>query len=121
MLFRSARLTRFHYSNLAVSRAGDRIDVSFTVRNTGPREGAEVPQVYVGLASKPPAPIAPMSLVGFQRIELEPGRSQLVRVHVDARGLSYWSTAKHDWVVDASNRTICVGSSSRDIRLRAKL
>ena len=113
--------TRFHYSNLAVSRAGDRIDVSFTVRNTGPREGAEVPQVYVGLASKPPVPIAPMSLVGFQRIELEPGRSQLVRVHVDARGLSYWSTAKHDWVVDASNRTICVGSSSRDIRLRAKL
>jgi beta-glucosidase len=103
--------TQFEYSNLAVKRGVDGADVTFTLRNTGSRKGAEVPQVYVG----------PKSLVGFQRIELEPGKSTPVTIHIDARGLSYWSTDKHDWVAPSGTRPVYVGASSRDVRLQGEI
>jgi beta-glucosidase len=103
--------TQFEYSNLAVKRGADGADVTFTLRNTGSRKGAEVPQVYVG----------PKSLAGFQRVELEPGKSASVTIRVDARGLSYWSTDKHDWVVLSGSRPVYVGASSRDIRLQGEI
>ncbi len=68
--------TRFQYSKLAVKRSGDGVDVTFTLRNTGSRKGAEVPQVYLGPVDNPPVPMASKSLAGFQRVELEPGRSR---------------------------------------------
>jgi beta-glucosidase len=103
--------TQFEYSNLAVRQGADGADVAFTLRNTGPRKGTEVPQVYVG----------PKSLVGFQRIELEPGKSTTVSIHVDARGLSYWSADKHDWAEPPGARPVYVGASSRDIRLQGEI
>jgi beta-glucosidase len=93
------------------------MDVTFAVRNTGSRKGAEVPQVYLGPAENSPVPMAPKSFAGFRRIELEPGRSKVVKMHIDARGLSYWSADKHDWLVAHGKRAVYVGSSSRDIRL----
>jgi beta-glucosidase len=65
--------------------------------------------------------MAPRSLVGFQRVLLEPGESKRVTIHVDARELSYWSTDKDDWLVAGGDRPIYVGSSSRDIRLEGLL
>jgi beta-glucosidase len=113
--------TRFQYSELAVKLGGDGVDVIFTLRNTGSRKGAEVPQVYLGPASNPPVPMVPKSLVGFQRVELEPGRSKRVRMHIDGRGLSYWSIDRHDWVTPPGRRPIYVGASSRDIRIEGLL
>jgi beta-glucosidase len=113
--------TRFQYSNLILKRNGAGVDVAFGLRNIGLRRGAEVAQVYVGPRSNPEVPMAPRSLVGFQRVLLEPGESKRVTIHVDARELSYWSTDKDDWVVAGGDRPIYVGSSSRDIRLEGLL
>ena len=47
--------SKFTYSKLAVASADDGgLDVAFRVRNTGGRDGAEVPQVYVGPAASNP-------------------------------------------------------------------
>jgi beta-glucosidase len=112
--------TRFQYSDLKVHRDDEGYDVSFKVRNVGQVNGAEVPQVYLGPPSAPPMPMAPKQLVGFERIELKPGESEKVKLHIGARELSYWSTVKHDWVLASGDRPVYVGSSSRDIRLQGR-
>jgi beta-glucosidase len=113
--------TRFEYSGLAVERHGDGLDVSFNLRNAGSRKGAEVAQAYVGPAANAPVPMAQKSLVGFERIDLDAGQTRRVTMHIDARGLSYWSTQKHDWALAGSARPLYVGSSSRDIRIEGKV
>ena len=113
--------TRFEYSGLAVERNGDGLDVSFNLRNAGSRKGAEVAQAYVGPAANAPVPMAQKSLVGFERIELDAGQAKRVTMHIDARGLSYWSTQKHGWALARSARPLYVGSSSRDIRIEGKV
>jgi beta-glucosidase len=114
--------TEFRYSRLKVRRShrhGDEgFDVSFRVRNVGSRTGAEVPQVYVGPPARPPVPMAEKSLAAFDRIELAPGQSSKVTLHVGAREFSYWSESAHDWVLATGRRPVYVGSSSRDIRLQ---
>jgi beta-glucosidase len=115
--------TSFKYSKLAVRPRGDGFDVSFVVRNTGSRAGAEVPQVYLGAPQDPPAgaQFAVRALAGFERVALDRGESETVKVHIDERELSYWSTSKHDWALALGKRTVSVGSSSRDLRLDATI
>jgi len=93
--------TRFEYSNLEVKRAGDEAEISFTLRNAGHRRGAEVAQVYLGPAD---AGAPPRSLAGFERVELQPGRSKRVSVQVQAQDCAVY-----------------VGASSRDIRLEGEI
>jgi beta-glucosidase len=113
--------TTFAYSDVSTRPAGDGFDVTFTVKNTGTRDGIEVPQVYVGPPPSAPAPMALKKLVGFERLVLPAGRTQQVTAHVSARDLSYWSATDHRWVVAAGRRTLFIGASSRDIRLRSEI
>jgi beta-glucosidase len=110
--------TTFSYSDLNVRKSGDGFDVHVTVRNSGRRRGAEVAQVYLAPPAKPPVPMVPQQLVGFEKVDLNPGETRDLTIHVGARQLSYWSTQKSAWVVAKGNRPVMVGSSSRDIRLR---
>lgn len=82
--------TTFAYGALALSatqlKAGDPLDATLTVRNTGTRSGDEVAQLYLaypGLAGAPRR-----ALVGFQRVSLAPGEQRAVHFHLDARALS---------------------------------
>lgn len=69
--------TTFAYGDLEVS-GGDTLTASFTVTNTGDRPGADVPQLYLTEA----AGERRMRLLGFARVELDPGESR----RVTARG-----------------------------------
>ena len=113
--------TTFAYTNVAAKRAGDGYDVTFTLKNTGTRDGVEVPQLYVGAPANAPVPMALKSLAGFEAVTLAPGASKRLTLHVDARALSYWSTGDHKWVVAGGKRTFMVGASSRDIKLRTEV
>ncbi|WP_413756204.1 beta-glucosidase [Streptomyces sp. MMBL 11-3] len=110
--------TSFAHEDLAVERTGDGLDVTFTVRNTGRRDGVDVPQVYVG-----PSPDLrierPVRLLGgYRRLALAAGESRRVTVRVDGRTLSSWDPQRHGWVLGTGRRTVWVGPSSRDLRLR---
>jgi len=111
--------TRFEYSDLRVTPSEDgSLDVSFQVRNTGPRNGEEVAQVYVGPPADAPVPMVDKALGGFRRVSLAPGEAERITVTVPPRPQSYWSTERHGWVRPEGERPVYVGSSSRDVRLR---
>jgi beta-glucosidase len=120
--------SKFEYSDLKVSHfigfegshktEGDR--VTLKVKNTGSRDGAEVVQLYVHDGhSKIDRPVH--ELKGFERVELKAGESKQVQFDLNRNALSYWSPEKKDWVADPGKFEVQVGSSSRDIRLKALL
>ena len=113
--------SRFTYSGLRAAPSNGGIDVTFTVRNTGPRTGSEAPQVYLGPSPDLPGNVqqAVAKLTAFTRVDLLPGRSQRVTLHIDRQQLSSWSTGK--WVTGTGPRTVWVGSSSRTPRLRTTI
>lgn len=112
----------FAYGPLSVApecRAGEPIEVSLDVSNTGDRAAAEVVQLYVkDLESRLERP--DKELAGFAKPVLQPGESTTVRFALDARSLSYWDPAAPGWVAEPGEFELLVGASSRDIRSRAR-
>jgi beta-glucosidase len=117
--------TTFKYSNLSVqpasnSESGPRYEVSFDIKNTGSREGAEVAQVYVGdTHSKVLRPVK--ELKGFFKVRLGPGETKKVSVMLDSRALSYYDVNAKRWRAEAGDFKVLVGRSAEDIELRGKL
>jgi beta-glucosidase len=116
--------TTFAFSNLSVTpakaRAGDPITISFNLRNTGQRAGAEVAQVYVGdPSSTVPRPVK--ELKGFARVVLNPGETKHLSLTLDRRSLAYWDVTSKAWKVDLGEFAIYVGDSSTNVPLRAEL
>ncbi|MFT4114547.1 beta-glucosidase H [Silvibacterium sp.] len=112
--------TTFAFSNLKVSpettSAGGPVTVTFEVKNTGSRTGADVAQVYVGDPSaKVKRPVK--ELKGYHKVRLEPGESQQVSVMLDLRSFSYWDTKSKGWHVDPGKFTVFVGDSSENTPL----
>jgi hypothetical protein len=115
--------TTFKYSGLNVNQAGDGLDVSFDVTNTGNATGATVPQVYVGPAPSVPAGVqqADRSLAGFDRVTLDPGQTKHETIHVgpgadvdgygNRRAFQYWDTGKQAWVTAPGARKVWVGDA----------
>ncbi|OXS34436.1 beta-glucosidase family protein [Streptomyces sp. XY006] len=113
--------TSFAYRDPRARWTADGLDVAFTVRNTGPREGVDVPQVYAG-----PSPDLPLAqpvrvLAGYRRLVLRAGEARRVTVRVERRTLSSWDPELHDWVLGTGPRTLWIGASSRDLRLRTRV
>lgn len=114
--------TRFAYSGLTARRTPDDAVVRFKLTNRGRVAGDEVPQVYLGAPrdAAPGVEFAARALAGFDRVHLAAGASRVMEVHIPLRQLEYWSTGEHRWI-DAPDRVVYVGGSSRDLRLRATL
>ncbi|WP_150136258.1 glycoside hydrolase family 3 C-terminal domain-containing protein [Streptomyces hyaluromycini] len=113
--------TSFAYRDLAVRQSHGALTVSFTLKNTGTRDGAEVAQVYVGASPGTTAPQAVRSLGGYQKVRLRAGQSKTVRIRVDAQQLKYWNTSSHAWVLGTGKRDVWVGSSSRTLPLHGSV
>jgi beta-glucosidase len=115
--------TTFGYGKLSVSpQTGDLnepVTVSFDVKNTGHRDGAEVAELYVGNpAASVPRPVK--ELKGFAKVRLKPGESKRVTLKLDRRAFSFYDIKMGDWRAEAGDFTILVGGSSDNIQLRAK-
>jgi len=113
--------TSFAYRHLTVRQSHGALTVSFTLKNTGTRDGAEVAQVYIGASPGTTEPQAVRSLGGYQKVHLRAGQSTTVRIRVDAQQLKYWNTSSHSWVLGTGNRDVWVGSSSRTLPLHGSV
>jgi beta-glucosidase len=94
--------TKFKYGPVKLSagtlKAGDPMTATVTVTNSGKVAGDEVVEAYL----KTPQEGGPIhSLVGFERVNLEPGASKEVTIKIDPRSLSS--------VDDRGNRAILEG------------
>jgi beta-glucosidase len=102
--------TTFKYSGLTLTTAaiaaGDPLEVTVTVTNTGALAGDEVVQLYLKFPEVPGAPIR--ALRGFQRILLAPGASRRVAFHLEPRDLSM-VTDLGDIIVAQGKYTVSVG------------
>jgi beta-glucosidase len=108
--------TMYNYSGLKVT-AGDKVTATFTLTNTGAREGSEIAEVYATLPETAGEPFK--RLVGFARIKLDPKEHRTVSVDIDPKYLSIFDEAKNDWTLVPGNYTILVGGSSQDLPLKA--
>ena len=111
--------TKFAYSNLTATAAGDKVTVSFDVKNVGMRAGKDVPQVYV--APKAGGWEAPKRLAGFKKVSLAPGATQRVTLTVDPRLLATWDGKAHGWQIAAGQYDIALGASSRALSSTAQV
>ncbi len=106
--------TTYAYSDLKIDPAQP-MQVTFTVKNTGSRDGAEVAQVYASLPASAGEP--PKRLVAFSKINLAAGESKAVSVEVPAHYLSIFDEKKNGWQLVPGEYTIMVGGSSQDLPL----
>ncbi len=110
--------TTFAYRNLVLDDTGDVIRVSVDVQNVGHRAGKEIVQVYVhDVQSRLVRP--EKELKAFTKVVLEPGETKTATLTLDQEALSYYDPARKQWVAEAGEFEVLVGSSSRDIRLTA--
>jgi beta-glucosidase len=99
--------TSFEYANLKAT-GGKSLHVSFDVRNTGARKGADVPQIY--LTSRAGKPVR--RLLGWSKLSVEPGQAGKVDVTVEPRMLADFNVQRHRWEVPAGDYEISIGTSA---------
>ncbi|GAB2515959.1 glycoside hydrolase family 3 N-terminal domain-containing protein [Spirosoma aerophilum] len=111
--------TTFDYRDLSinVSSAGQDITarVSFTVKNTGQRDGDEVVQLYVN--DKVSSVVGPIrQLKKFQRVPLTAGEQKTIVFDLKADDLKFLNVDKQ-WVAEQGTFAVQIGSSSDAIKL----
>ncbi|HVO68795.1 MAG TPA: glycoside hydrolase family 3 C-terminal domain-containing protein [Aggregatilineaceae bacterium] len=111
--------TTFEYSTPTVSAATfkdvDGVTVSVAVTNTGKVTGKETVQFYVH-ERRPKLVRPPKELKGFAKVELRPGETKKVSVHLDFRAFAYYHPVHKQWVADDGEFDLLIGASSADIR-----
>lgn len=107
--------TTYSYSNLKVE-GGKVPRVTFTVKNTGKRAGAEVAQVYASLPAAAAEP--PKRLVGWSKVKLEPGESKEISIQVEPKFLSIFNVEQNGWQLLGGEYGFMVGGSSQNLPLK---
>ncbi|WFD04695.1 beta-glucosidase [Malassezia vespertilionis] len=140
--------TSFNYSDLSVEFVGDEVrkddcrwnyrwgkdrapsglpswifepmyNISFTVQNTGNRDGHEVVQVYLAFPEESGEP--PLVLREFDRIWLSKGHDQRLTFSLSHYDVSTWDIAQQQWLQPNGTIYVRAGGSSRALPLKKKL
>jgi beta-glucosidase-like glycosyl hydrolase len=115
--------TTFEVGDLRISDAEVPTDGAFTVsvrvRNTGPREGDEVVQLYLhDLVAQVARPVK--QLAGFARVGLAPGEGVDVTFRVHADRTAY-PNRELERIVEPGDIEVMVGTSSADLPCRGRV
>jgi len=108
--------TTFEYSDISADESG----VTFTVKNTGERDGAEIAQLYVGKEDGKVFRPA-KELKGFKKVFLKAGESATVTIPFDDKTFRYFNVKTDKWEVEGGEYQLYIGASSADIRLTASI
>jgi beta-glucosidase len=100
--------TSFAHSGLSVA-GGATVTAKFTVKNTGPRDGADVPQLYLVNAAGKPV----QRLAAFEKVALKAKESRTVSVTIDPRLLANW--VDNGWLIKGGSYGFALGSSAADL------
>lgn len=114
----------FSYNNLRLNQthlnAGETVEVTLDVKNTGTVAGAEIVQLYVSHRSD--VMFTPIqALKGFEKVSLNPGETKTVSFSLERRDLCYYDVAAEDWRVEGGMYEIRLSASCQDTRLRAAI
>ena len=104
--------TTFEYSDLTLTNK----EATFTLKNTGGMDGAEVAQLYV---SKPDGDVfrPAKELKGFQKVFLKTGESKKVTIPLDDKAFRYFNVDTNRFEVEGGVWTVLIGASCADIKL----
>ncbi|MBR5825737.1 MAG: glycoside hydrolase family 3 C-terminal domain-containing protein [Clostridia bacterium] len=116
--------TNFEYSDIALSadtiKNTDSLTVSCKIKNCGDRDGAEIIQLYV--RDEESTVFRPeKELRDFCKVFLRSGEEKEVSFTLCKRAFAYYNTNIKDWHVEAGIFEVLIASSSRDIRLSARV
>ncbi|MYM81154.1 glycosyl hydrolase [Duganella sp. FT50W] len=100
----------FAYGDLSAKPAGSGIEVTFSIKNTGKRDGKSVGQVYV-------SPVAggweaPKRLGGWDKLDLKAGASGKATVKIDPRLLGVYDSASKTWKIAAGEYLVTLADSA---------
>ncbi|MBQ3029680.1 MAG: glycoside hydrolase family 3 C-terminal domain-containing protein, partial [Agathobacter sp.] len=105
--------TTFAYKDIKANEK----EVRFTLKNTGNRAGAEIPQVYVEMISDTVyRPVR--ELKGFARVELAPGEEKEVRIPLETYAFRFFDTRTNTWEVESGTYRIVVARNANAIELK---
>lgn len=112
--------TSFDYSgaNLAVQKItpSGTVKLTFTIANTGQRDGDDVAQIYYRhVSSRVEQPS--LALCGFRRVSLTRDQSTQVTVEIPAERLRHWDSDQKRYVVEPGAYELLIGAASDDIRV----
>lgn len=112
--------TTFAYQDLKLSAkqipADGEVTVSFVVKNTGNRAGAETAQVY--LRDCVASVVKPMKeLAGFKKVYLEPGESKKVEITIGERQMRTL-TSRFEWNVEPGKFIVQVGDNAANVLMK---
>lgn len=110
--------TNYQYSDFLADVKDGKLHVKFAVKNTGDRDGDEVPQLYVAI----PEEELPYRLKAFDRINLKRGEQRTVEFDVPLSELGSWKESTHDFTpARKSTLHLAIGPSSASHALSKEL
>ncbi len=110
--------TTFDYSDVKLDKnkfkAGEVINASVIVKNTGTREGKEVVQLYIrDLVGSSTRPVK--ELKHFEKINLKPGESKTVNFKITVDDLKFYNS-NLKYVAEPGDFKVFIGTNSRDVK-----
>lgn len=115
--------TTFNYSDLNLSSKeisqDEKLIVRTKIKNTGKVGGSEIVQLYIkDIQSSLDCP--EKELKGFKKVYLKAGEEKTIEFALDKSALSFFDPKIKNWVAEAGEFEVLIGSSSKEIKLNKK-
>lgn len=116
--------TTFQYGKARTDKKSyqpdETVKLSFTLKNSGKRAGAETVQVY--MSQKRPSVLRPVKeLKAFKKVYLQPGEEQVVEIEVPVASFAFYDEGIANWKLENDKYMLQVASSSRQIHSTATI